>query len=540
MSESTLTRRGLLGAMTAAAMPWDLAQAQAPTAGGTLRVGMTLAAIPLSNGCPDQGGEGQRFMGITLYNFLVEWDLSQADRPSALKPGLATRWEIDPGNPKRWWFTLRQGVRFHDGKPLVAEDVAFSFDRAFRRTAPWFDNRANAAVALRMPTIADWGTEGEDRFWLETIYPDSTAPFGTVYVGITHRGAWEAAGKSWDAYLNKPVGTGPWKLESFAIRERAVLVRNADHWEAARIPKCARLLLLPLPDANTRVAALRSGQVDFIEAPPPDAMASLKAAGFTTVMNEYPHNWTWHFSMLEGSPWRDVRIRKAANLAVDRAGMKAMLGGTMLEGAGIVTPDSPWYGTPAFRLDYDPAKARAMLAEAGYGPRNPLKTKVAISAGGSGQMQPLAMNEVLQQNLKDVGIEVDFEVVEWNALLVIRREGAAKAVPRGITAINVSYGAGDPFSGFMRIMKADMAAPAGGNWGNLDDPVLEPLFDAAYKAMEPAAQDAILAKIHTRVVDEALFLFVAHDLNPRAMSRKVRGFVQARNWSQDLTPISLA
>ncbi|MFC7691466.1 ABC transporter substrate-binding protein [Paeniroseomonas aquatica] len=348
MSETTLTRRGLLGALSAAAVPWDLAQAQ--TASGTLRVGMTLAAIPLSNGCPDQGGEGQRFMGITLYNFLVEWDLTQADRPSALKPGLATKWEIDPTNPKRWWFTLRQGVRFHDGKALVAEDVAFSFDRAFRRTAPWFDNRANAAVALRMPTIADWGAEGENRFWIDTIYPDSTAPFGTVYVGITHRGAWEAAGKSWDAYLNKPVGTGPWKLESFAIRERAVLVRNPDHWEAARIPKCARLLLLPLPDANTRVAALRSGQVDFIEAPPPDALASLQAAGFTTVTNRYPHNWTWHFSMLEGSPWRDVRVRRAANLAIDRSGMKAMLGGTMLEGAGIVTPDSQWYGTPSFKL----------------------------------------------------------------------------------------------------------------------------------------------------------------------------------------------
>jgi peptide/nickel transport system substrate-binding protein len=248
MSRSTLTRRGALGALAAAAMPWDLAQAQ--TANGTLRVGMTLAAIPLSNGCPDQGGEGQRFMGITLYNFLVEWDLTQADRPSALKPGLATKWEIDPANPKRWWFTLRQGVRFHDGKPLVAEDVAFSFDRAFRRTAPWFDNRANAAVALRMPTIADWGTEGEDRFWLETIYPDSTAPFGTVYVGITHRGAWEAAGKSWDAYLNKPVGTGPWKLESFAIRERAVLVRNADHWEhpaAARSTSSRRRRRMPWP-----------------------------------------------------------------------------------------------------------------------------------------------------------------------------------------------------------------------------------------------------------------------------------------------------
>ena len=533
-----LPRRALLGGAALAALPWDLARAQAP--GGTLRVGMTLAAIPLSNGCPDQGGEGQRFMGITLYNFLVEWDLSQSDRPAALKPGLATEWAVDPANPKRWWFTIRQGVRFHDGKLLTAADVAFSFDRAFRRDAPWFDTRANAAVALRMPTIIDWGAVGEDRFWLDTIYPDSTVPFGTVYVGITHRGAWEAAGKSWDAYLDRAVGTGPWKLETFAIRERAVLVRNPDHWEAARIPKTQRVILLPLPDANTRVAALRSGQVDFIEAPPPDALASLQAAGFTTVVNRYPHNWTWHFSMQEGSPWRDVRVRKAANLAIDRAGMKAMLGGTMLEGAGIVTPDSPWYGSPSFRLDYDPARARALLAEAGYGPRNPLKTRVAISAGGSGQMQPLTMNEAVQQNLKDVGIDIEFEVVEWNALLVIRREGVAKIASRGVTAINVSYGAGDPFSAFMRIMKADMEAPAGGNWGNLNDPVLEPLFEAAYQAMDPAAQDAILAKIHTRVVDEALFLFVAHDLNPRAMSRRVQGFVQARNWSQDLTPIRMA
>src|SRR3954452_2943548 len=212
MHATAIPRRALLGGAASAALPFDLAQAQ--TSAGTLRVGMTLAAIPLSNGCPDQGGEGQRFMGITLYNFLVEWDLSQADRPTALKPGLATEWSVDPTNPKRWWFRIRQGVKFHDGKLLTAADVAFSFDRAYRRDAPWFDSRANAAVALRMPTIADRGAEGEDRFWLEAIYPDSTVPFGTVYVGVTHRGAWEAAGISWDAYLNRAVGTGPWKLES--------------------------------------------------------------------------------------------------------------------------------------------------------------------------------------------------------------------------------------------------------------------------------------------------------------------------------------
>ena len=75
--------------------------------------------------------------------------------------------------------------------------------------------------------------------------------------------------------------------------------------------------------------------------------------------------------------------------------------------------------------------------------------------------------------------------------------------------------------------------------GGAMNPVLEPLFQAAFATMDLAEQDRIMARIHTRVVDEALFLFVAHDLNPRAMSRRVKGFVQARNWSQDLTPISL-
>src|SRR3954454_16112970 len=133
MHATGISRRALLSGAALATLPWDLAKAQAPA--GTLRVGMTLAAIPLSNGCPDQGGEGQRFMGITLYNFLVEWDLSRSDQPTPLKPGLATRWQADPANPKRWWFEIRQGVRFHDGKILTAEDVAFSFDRAFRRDA---------------------------------------------------------------------------------------------------------------------------------------------------------------------------------------------------------------------------------------------------------------------------------------------------------------------------------------------------------------------------------------------------------------------
>jgi len=530
------SRRALLAAPLAASIPMDLARAQAP--GGTLRLGMTLATIPLANGFPDHGGEGQRFLGVTAFNALCEWDLTRADVPAPLKPGLATGWTPDASNPKRWWFTLREGVRFHDGSLFGLDDVVFSFDRAFKRDAPWFDQRASLQAGTRVPTIASYGAEG-GRFWIETIYPDSTLPFGLTYLGIVPRAGWEAAGRSWDAFMQKPIGTGPFRIEQWSIRERCIMARFPDHWEAARVPKLERLILLPLPDANTRVAALRAGQVDWIEAPPPDALASLRAAGFNIVTNSYPHNWTWHFSMLEGSPWRDLRVRQAANLAIDRSGMRRMLADTMLEGAGLVTPDSPWYGAPQFRLTYDPGSARRLLAEAGFSSRNPLRTRVAISASGSGQMQPLSMNEFVQQNLKDIGIEVDFEVVEWNALLAIRREGAARAQARGITAINVSYNAQDPFSTFMRLLKSDLVPPQGGNYGAYADAAMDALMEQAFATFDAAQRDAILQRIHTRLVDEALFLFVGHDLNPRAMHRRVQGFVQARSWSQDLAPVRM-
>ncbi|WP_216850860.1 ABC transporter substrate-binding protein [Acidisphaera sp. L21] len=524
-------------AIAPSAIGWDLAQAQAP--GGVLRVGMTAAAVPLPNGCPDQGAEGQRFMGITLYDQLVAWDLSHSDQASGLIPCLATKWSADPANLKRWSFTLREGVKFHDGKTLTPEDVVFSFDRAFRKDAAWFDPRAAAQVGLRIPTLVNWGTDGDHGFWMETSIVDSTIPFGVTWVGITHKAAWEAAGKDWNAFLDKAVGTGPWKLDSFKLRERAVLSRFDGYWNKDRVPKCAQLVLVPAPESNTRVAAIRSGQVDFIEAPPPDAIDSLKAAKMQIYTNPYPHNWTWHFSMLESSPWRDIRVRKAANLGIDRAGLKELLGGLMLEGTGLVPTGNPWLGNPSFKLTYDVDAAKKLMAEAGFSPAKPLRTKVGISTSGSGQMQPLSMNEFLQQNLKEIGIEIDFEVLDWNSLIDVWHAGAKSPTARGVTAINFSYAAFDPYNAFIRLLKSSLVAPTGVNWGYFSDPWFDARFEEVYQTFDPAKQDALLRTIHERIVDQALFLFAAHDLNPRALAPKVKGFVQAQSWFQDLTPISV-
>jgi ABC-type transport system substrate-binding protein len=149
------------------------------------------------------------------------------------------------------------------------------------------------------------------------------------------------------------------------------------------------------------------------------------------------------------------------------------------------------------------------------------------------------MNEAIQQNLRDIGIEITFEVVEWNSLLGLWRDGARAPSNRGITAINISYAALDPFNGLIRFLKTELTPPAANNWGFFSDPWHGAIIDRAYNTFDPAAQAVLLQELHARVVDDALFLFLAHDLNPRAMSRRVQGFVQAQSWFQELTPIRM-
>jgi ABC-type transport system substrate-binding protein len=529
-------KRAICGALAAVFIAGS-AQAQ-----GTLRIAMTASDIPLTTGQTDQGGEGMRFMGYTVYDALINWDLSSATRPSGLVPGLAISWGIDEADPGRtkWIFKLREGVKFHDGSEFGADAVVWNLDKIIKKDSPQFDPRQSGQGLTRIPAVAAYRAIDKLTVEITTKAPDATLPYQIAWIMMSSPAQWEKVGKSWDAFARTPSGTGPWKLDKFVPRERAELVPNKDYFDKARAPKLDRLVLLPLPEANSRVAALRSGQVDWVEAPPPDAIPALKSAGFQIVTNAYPHNWTWHFSRAEGSPWNDVRVRRAANLAVDRAGMKELLSGLMIPAEGFLPPGHQWFGNPTFKLKHDVIAAKKLMTEAGYGPGKPLKTKILISPSGSGQMQPLPMNEFVQQSLAEIGIEVEFVVVDWNTLINIWRAGAKHESARGGTAMNYTYFIQDPFTGFIRHLQCNLAPPGGTNWGFYCDPEMDRLFDAVRTTFDPAAQTKVLQKVHEKYVDEALFLMVTHDVNPRAMSAKVKGFVQAQNWFQDFSPVSVA
>jgi ABC-type transport system substrate-binding protein len=512
------------------------------SAQGTLRIAMTAADIPLTTGQTDNGGEGQRFMGYTVYDALINWDLSSATKPSDLVPGLATSWGLDPNDTTKthWIFHIRPGVHFHDGSDFTADSAVWNFDKLLKTDSPQYDPRQSAQGKSRIPAVASYKAIDKMTLEIVTKSPDATLPYQIAWILMSSPANWEKLGKSWDAVAKTPSGTGPWKLASWTPRERAELVPNKDYWDKARVPHLDKLILIPMPEVNARVAALRSGQVDWIEAPSPDAVKSLKEAGFKIVTNAYPHNWTWHLSRIPGSPWNDIRIRKAANLAIDREGMKELLAGLMIPAQGFLPPGSKWFGHPTFKLEYNPDEARKLMKEAGYTPDKPLETKVLISPSGSGQMQPLPMNELVQQNLADIGIKVTFEVVEWNQLINIWRAGAKDPSARGATAINFTYFLQDPFTGLIRHVECNLAPPNGTNWGYYCDKDMDAMIAEVRNTFDPVKQAAVLQKIHEKYVDDALFLMVTHDVNPRAMSPKVEGFIQAQNWFQDFSPIHMA
>ena len=464
-----------------------------------------------------------------------------SDRPGKLVPGLATEWSSDPKDPKKWRFTLRKGVKFHDGSDFNADAVVWNLDKVLSDKSPQFDAKQSAQVRPRIPSIASYRKVDEQTIEITTKETDALFPYQLPWFLIGSPAQWEKLGKDWSKVATQPSGTGPFKLDKLVPRERAELVRNADYWNKSRLAQTDRIVLLPIPDAMTRANALLKKQVDLIETPPPDVLPQLKAGGYKIVQNVTPHVWPYHFSTQPGSPWADIRVRKAANLAVDRQAIVQLMNGLATPAQGQVDPTSPWFGKPTFKLTYDLKAAKALMTEAGYSKDKPLKAKVIIAQGGTGQMLSLPMNEFIQQSLAEIGIQLTFEVVELENLYLHWRSGAKADMNagKGITAINLGYVTADPFYAITRFAESTYVAPNGVNWGGYKNPQVDALLDKVRTTFDAKVQDGLLAQVHQTMVDDALMLWVVHDVNPHALSPRVKGFVQAQHWFQDLTAIRM-
>jgi peptide/nickel transport system substrate-binding protein len=146
------------------------------------------------------------------------------------------------------------------------------------------------------------------------------------------------------------------------------------------------------------------------------------------------------------------------------------------------------------------------------------------------------MNELVKEQLDEAGFDVELVPMDWNALIAVFFKGGDAS---GFDGINFSMAPIDASQGVVNKWMSNMAVPNCCNWGSYKNPEVDKLGLAAMAEFDPAKRDAILTEMNTKVMADAPELFIVHDLNPRALSPKLSGFVQAQSWFQDLTPITM-
>ncbi len=491
--------------------------------GGTLVIAMTATNIPGLDTMQFQseGGEGGRFVGVQLWDGLTRFDLTQGESSPEVIPGLAESWEVSE-DQLTWTFTLREGVTFHDGEPWNADAAIFNFDRYLNSESETYIPELNAVAGILVAGMESAAKVDDMTISVTTAKPMADLP---SMLALGAFGSPKAITEMGDDFAENPVGTGPFKFESLQRGQELVLVRNEDYYRGA--PKLDRVVLRPVPEVTARMAGLRSGEFDWIEVPSPDEAPALEAEGFQVLTNFYSHLWPWVLDTTK-APFDDVRVRQAVNYAINRDAMSdSLLQGTGAPAVQYIPPSDPGYTAEQDTYTYDPDKAKELLAEAGY--PDGFAMRLSFPTSGSGNMIPIPMNETLQRDLAEVGIEVTLEPIEWGAML---GDFFVGKIPGEAEAMNISLGFVLP-----SLWSTWFASESTINVGGYNDPKVDELLDAVAAEFDPTAQTALYRDLNAALLETAPWLLVVSDLNPRALSPEVHDFVMPRSWYIDLTNV---
>jgi peptide/nickel transport system substrate-binding protein len=488
-------------------------------AGGTLIWGTPAEADALDPHA--MGGWIGRSITRQIYESLLDEDLSDPKATSVkLKPVLAKDYEITEGG-KVWTFTLREGVKFHDGSPFDADAVKFNFDRFLDEKAPQYYPKAKGFIV----GFASWidKVEALDKYKIRVTlkkpnyewFQSGLQPYG-VFLIIS-----PAAIKKYgnDQIALHPTGTGKFKFVEREQGVKTVLERNDDYWgDKAKLDK---IVVRVLADPTTRVNALLANEVNFITTPPWDEIEGLKNAGYQLLTNENVPS-IWYVSINTRHPiLKDKRVRQALNYALNREELaKAVFQGTATPAWGILSRGTPAFD-PNFRAyEYNPDKAKKLLAEAGY--PNGFDITYQIPQYGSGEL----WEQWLQRDLKKIGVNATIQKFEWISYMHEWTQGLKETV--GIN--EMGWGESIP-SWVARQTRCDVAPPNGTNVGWYCNKEVDALYDKAIAESDPSKAVEYYRKAQEIISDDAAFIPVVNDEQPVFISPKVHGFVNpAQDW----------
>jgi len=497
--------------------------------GGTLRIAMTAANIPIPDQFVTEGGEGIRFVGVNVYDRLLNWDADQGERPPQPVPGLAESYEVGD-DQLTWTFKIRPGVTFHDGTPVDVEAIKFSFDRVLDQEFEYYSAEQAGLGGSNLAQIASYRIVDDSTFEIVTKQPWSFLPYDVAQIAIVSPTAVTTHGN--EEYAQHAVGAGPFEIDRYVEGEVMELVAFEDYWGGR--PKLDRIILTPRPEPASRLSALEAGEVDWAEIPPPDAIAQLEAQGFQIVMGQYPHAIVYLLNN-HRPPFDDVRVRHAVAYGIDREGMMALINDVGIPADQYFYEGHPWRDDTFEGYHHDPEKAKQLLAEAGYA--DGLSIKVAHPASGSGNMFPGIMNEKFQQDMAAIGIQVELVPMEWTALLTVYRAGLASAEGSQYDAMYFSPNTQAPMFAFASYLTERIPPEGCCNAMGYSNPEADALMERAAATFDIDEQNELLRTFHGTWIREAPSVPVAHDLNLRVLSPKVHGWVQPQSWWGDFKQV---
>lgn len=434
-------------------------------------------------------------------------------------PGLAT-WKTP--DPVTWEFTLRRGVKFHDGSELTTEDVLFSLQRTLNiKGSP-----GGYATYVR-PIVAK---EIVDRY---TIRLKTAAPYGGVAQDLSEvqivskRAAQNASGEDFDNG-KAAIGTGPYKLVRFARGSRIELVRHDEYWRG-RLP-WDKVTLHILPSDPVRTAALLSGQLDAIEHVPTADLERLRkdpalvleqAVSWRTIFlhvdqyRDHPPGVSGKDGKpLARNPFKDVRVRRALSKAINRPAIaERVMEGLALPAANVVSP-SVFGHDPAVKPEpYDPKGARKLLAEAGY----PEGFKVTIATPNNRYINDEQVAQTVAQMFSRIGIETQVDSMPLSAYF-----GRARKRDFGIALLGWGSLAADLA---LRSLSGTTNPEKGygtWNWSGYSNPELDTLIERSLGTVDAQKREIIARQASALAAREMAFLPLHYQIVTWAMRKHIR------------------
>jgi peptide/nickel transport system substrate-binding protein len=380
---------GLLAAAALGLGALGAAQAQSRPPSKTLVVGVA--------GFPDSLKTG--WSSFTALTLSIQTNDLLVDRGADGNPvpALAERWEAK--DDKTWRFYLRRGVKFHDGVEFTAEDVKFTI-------AYVLNPETKYGTASRIGLVER--AEVVDRYTVDIV---TKAPFPTLLIGLSNiviepKHVHEKGGTQ--AMLTKPIGTGPYMFSRWLPADRYELVANPSYWGGK--PRIDRLVFRQIPEAATRVASLLAGETHIIEEVPVDLIPRIKSARLAELASVATSGSLVLTFDTRKPPFNDPRVRLAVDLAIDRGLINdEILAGTgeILQGQ-LLTKETFGFNPNLKARPYDPARAKQLLAEAGY--PNGFATSITNRSGR--YVSDVEIGNAIGGFLDKIGVRTQVNVVE--------------------------------------------------------------------------------------------------------------------------------